>query len=360
MRRIIILIIAASLSACNNMQTPFSTSGFGVVVEVDLDDVKNVNINDGEIIELEATDKSLLAYVNDLIIDDDKIFIISRSEVFAFDKSGHYLFNVGTRGRAENEYMQADCIFMMGDSLAVFDWQSHRLLFYNTDGEYLSDRSIDKSEDGLTVSKIFPLSSDGYIVENVFQGLPGETPMFGRLNEDFGYEYSYSGLYRQDGAFYGNLSVGTANTLLYGGLFSDSVYRAAPDNKAIEFAYYIDFGKYKFPESLKRGKENYQLIQMLNDDETLTEKFVTFLMYRNETKDKFRFLFGFRKAAHYVEYDRESGDVKTIKIEDPNGKLKPQTELFAHYMEDGFYILAKSDDIDSNPVLVRFGYDVFE
>ncbi len=358
MRKIIFILIAASLCACNNIQTQLSDSGD--VVTVDFDNIKTVDINDGEIIELEATDKSLLAYIDGFVIDDDKFFIRSRGEVFAFDKSGHYLFNVGARGRAENEYMQADCLFMRGDTLAVFDWQSHKVLFYDTDGEYLSDKAIDKSEDGLTVSRIYPLSSDGYIVTNVFQGIPGKTPMFGRTNGNFGYEYSYSGLYRQNGSSYNDMYVGEANTMLYGEMFSDSVYRVAPNSREIEFAYYIDFGKYKFPESLKYGKESYQLVQMLNDDESLVEKIATFVMFRNETADKFRFTFAFRGDAHYVQYDRKSGDVSTIRFEDPDGRLKAGTVLFIYYLEDGFYISAKSDDIDSNPVLVKFGYDVFE
>ena len=117
MRKIIFILIAASLCACNNIQTQLSDSGD--VVTVDFDNIKTVDINDGEIIELEATDKSLLAYIDGFVIDDDKFFIRSRGEVFAFDKSGHYLFNVGARGRAENEYMQADCLFMRGDTIKV-------------------------------------------------------------------------------------------------------------------------------------------------------------------------------------------------------------------------------------------------
>ena len=358
MRKIIFILIAASLCACNNMQTQLSDSGD--VVTVDFDNIKAVDINDGEIIELEAADKSLLTYITDLVINDDKFFILSRGEVFAFDKSGRYLFNVGAKGRAENEYMQADCIFMRGDSLAVFDWQSHRLLFYNTEGKYLSDRNIDKSEDGLIPNKIYPLSSDGYIVENVFQGVPGNvTPVFGRMNEDFVYEYPFSGLYRQDGFFYGSLETGSANTLLYAKIFSDSVYRADSDNRKMEFAYYIDFGKYKFPESLKRGKDVYELIQMSNTEEIIDNTALS-VVYNNETVDKYRCVFMFRRKVHYVQYDRKSGDARTIRIEDPEGKLNPATVLFTYYAEDGFYISAKDDDIDSNPVLVKFGYDVFE
>ena len=86
MRKIIFILIAASLCACNNMQTQLSDSGDGVTV--DFDNIKAFDINDGEIIELEATDKSLLAYIDGFVIDDDKFFIRSRGEVFAFDKSG--------------------------------------------------------------------------------------------------------------------------------------------------------------------------------------------------------------------------------------------------------------------------------
>ncbi len=84
MRKIIFILIVASLYACTNAQptTP------GEVVAIDFDNVKTVDIRNSEIIELEATDKSLLAYIDGLVINDDKFFIRSRGEVFAFDKSG--------------------------------------------------------------------------------------------------------------------------------------------------------------------------------------------------------------------------------------------------------------------------------
>ncbi|MDE6483175.1 MAG: 6-bladed beta-propeller [Rikenellaceae bacterium] len=353
MRKIGFVIIAASLYACNN------TRQSSDVVAIDFDNVKTVDMNDGEIIELEATDKSLLAYIDGFVIDDDKFFIRSRGEVFAFDRSGRHLFNVGTRGRAANEYTQADCIFMRGDSLAVFDWQARRMLFYDTDGGYLSNMTINGSEDEYPC-RMIPLSSGGYIVENVFNGVPGIiTPMFGRMNDDFGYEYSYSGFNRKDGYNQGCLLAGKENTLLYADFFSDSVYRAAPDSMEIALAYRIDFGKHKLPESLKQGKDTYELFQTSNTEE-FTDNIATNVVCCNETADKFRFVFMFRKEVHYVEYDKKSGGVSTIMIEDPEGKLNTTTGLFTYYAEDGFYISAKSDDIDSNPVLVKFGYDVFE
>ncbi len=84
MRKIIFILIVASLYACTNAQptTP------GEVVAIDFDNVKTVDIRNSEIIELEATDKSLLAYIDGLVINDDKFFIRSRGGVFAFDKSG--------------------------------------------------------------------------------------------------------------------------------------------------------------------------------------------------------------------------------------------------------------------------------
>lgn len=354
MRKIVFVIIAASLYACNNTRQSSN------VVAIDFDNVKTVDMNDGEIIELEATDKSLLAYIDGFVIDGDRFFIKSRGEVFAFDRSGRYLFNVGTRGRAANEYTQAGCIFMRGDSLAVFDWQARRMLFYDTDGGYLSDMAMDRCEEGPNPYRMIPLSSGGYIVENVFNGVPGIiTPMFGRMNDDFGYEYQYSGLNRKDGYNQGTLFAGKENTLLYADFFSDSVYRAAPDSMAIEFAYYIDFGKHKLPESLKHGKDTYELMQTSNTED-FTDNIATNVVCCNETADKFRFVFMFRKEVHYVEYDRRSGGVSTVRIQDPDGGLNPAAGLFTYYAEDGFYISARSDDADSNPVLVRFGYDVFE
>ena len=81
MRKIIFILIVASLYSCT-YTTP------GEVVAIDFDNVKTVDIRNSEIIELEATDKSLLAYIDGLVINDDKFFIRSRGEVFAFDKSG--------------------------------------------------------------------------------------------------------------------------------------------------------------------------------------------------------------------------------------------------------------------------------
>ncbi len=65
MRKIVFILIVASLYACTNAQptTP------GEVVAIDFDNVKTVDIRNSEIIELEATDKSLLAYIDGLVIN---------------------------------------------------------------------------------------------------------------------------------------------------------------------------------------------------------------------------------------------------------------------------------------------------
>ncbi len=353
MRKVIFAFIAVCLCGCNNTQPQTSC---GTVV-VDLDNTKPVDIHIGEITELETPDKSLLAYIDGFVIDEGRFFIKSRGEVFAFDSAGSYLFGVGAKGRGPNEYISADCIFMKGDSLAVYDWQSRRLLLYDRDGGYLSDRRVNSSDDGLTANGLFPLHAGGYIAANVFQGVPGKTPVFSRMNDKFEYEYDYSGLCLQSGSYYYDTYVGLNGTLLYSGMFSDSVYRATPDSREMELAYYIDFGDRKFPERFKKGKDEFELTYLSNKEENI-EKYVSNTMYKSETDDKFRFVSVFRKELYYTEYDRKSGDVTTIRIEDPDGELTPQ--LFVYYTDDAFYIAAQHKDINSNLTLVRFGYDVFK
>ncbi len=353
MRKIIYIFVAILLCACNTTQSEN-------VVAIDFDNVKTVDINDGEIVGLEATDKSLLSYIGGLIVCDDKFFVLSREEVFAFDRSGHYLFNVGCKGHAGGEYTHANCIFMRDDSVVVYDWQAHKILFYDTDGKYLSTTIMESSKEGWIPNFIYPLSTGGYLVTNVFNGIPGvETPVFGRLDNEFVYEYPLSGIYRKDGMFMNvGTTVGEANTLLFSNLFSDYVYRATPDSREAKLAFHIDFGEHKFPESLKAGKEVYELLQISNTEDFIEN--IAILWSANETEEKLRCVFSFRREVHYVEYDKKSGDVKTIKINDPKGKLDPIATLFTLFTDDAFYISAVNKDMDSNPYLVRFGYDVFD
>lgn len=139
MKNLIIVITLLALVACNSApQGP-------QIVTIDPDANQIINLADKvetvELVRLELTDKSMLSLITGVLEYDDKYIVSSSSgqSICVFDKQGKFLYNIGSVGRADNEYLIIGRIMLdeKQEQLIVYDIMSCRLVYYTISGEFV-------------------------------------------------------------------------------------------------------------------------------------------------------------------------------------------------------------------------------
>ena len=72
-------------------------------------------------INLETVDSSLLYDICALFKQDDRYFIWSRDNAYAFNDKGDFLFNISCKGQGPGEYLSFGCMFMEDGEVCIFD-----------------------------------------------------------------------------------------------------------------------------------------------------------------------------------------------------------------------------------------------
>ena len=327
-------------------------------IRIDFEQVTPVDLNQGQVIPLETSDKALIAQIDRVVFAENRFFIQSRKNILAFDSVGNYLFHVGRVGRGPNEYLSVNSFFERDDELCVYDWNARKIVAYNMEGQCEGGQTIEvRNVAGvLSPSNILPLSNGNYIAQNTFRGEGEATPEFSLLDGDLNYIGDYNGLEMVSGANHPDLLIGPQNTLIYNRMFADTLYRigALPN---VEAAYYVDFGAHTLPNSLREGKDYADLILESGTPEFI-DNIATLIRYRYETDNKLMFIFAFRLGVHFVVYDKTTKQTRTFRFVDAKGKYKP--EMFIAYQNDAIYIAASLvNDLEANPVLIRFNASLF-
>lgn len=96
-------------------------------------------------IPLETSDNLLIGRVEQLEISNQYIFFInSNDSLYVFDRQGHFLNTVGTKGRGPREYVSIHSYTMTPacDTVIIFDHS--KLSFYTRDNRFIRTINLDK------------------------------------------------------------------------------------------------------------------------------------------------------------------------------------------------------------------------
>ena len=140
----ILIIALLALVACNSApQAPHM-----VTIDPKADQIINLadKVETVELVRLELTDKSMLDRITGVLEYDDKYIVSSSSgqSICVFDKQGKVLYNIGSVGRADNEYLVIGRIMLdeKQEQLIVYDIMSCRLVYYTMSGEFVKAESL--------------------------------------------------------------------------------------------------------------------------------------------------------------------------------------------------------------------------
>ena len=191
------------------------------------------------IIPLETNDSCLIGEISKLEFFNENIFVLDKiysARLFVFSKNGKFLYDIGKRGTAPDEYIQINdfsisrkknLIYVLCDKKKVFS--------YSLSGQYMGQIALDLSADAMEYQD----DSFYFICDQVKRGNLIVTDMKGNVKyEDFANEHMGENLFMLIHPF-----LRRDSTLLYRRYLDNNIYEIDSDRSTVR--YKVDFGKNK-------------------------------------------------------------------------------------------------------------------
>jgi len=113
-----------------------------------------------KIVPLQMTDSSIISYISDVKFDGSYLYVLDKNTCKVFNSEGKYINSIGFKGRAINEYLYINEVFVNPKNIILFDESGKKLLTYGLDGKYLYTLPI-KDIKGAT--QVYTLDGDNYM-----------------------------------------------------------------------------------------------------------------------------------------------------------------------------------------------------
>ena len=127
--------------------------------------------NHMDTIYLSSNDNCIVGRIEDVLIDNDVLFIVSNNSILKFSIDGIYLDKIERRGRGHGEYISINRIDLLPSKkeIYIFDRNSKKILVYSYDGNFI--RNIDL-EDYPQDFAILPNGDLLYFTPQTYKGIP--------------------------------------------------------------------------------------------------------------------------------------------------------------------------------------------
>ena len=117
-------------------------------------------------IQLEATEESLISDIKRVVDVDGKVYVLTRTnEIYCFDRAtGKYIRTIGRLGEGPGEYVSAMdiCYDEKEKCICVVDYYKGAIHNYSLDGRFLGDRQLDKdTAEGVNLTVYADCAPDG-------------------------------------------------------------------------------------------------------------------------------------------------------------------------------------------------------
>ena len=117
-------------------------------------------------IQLEATEESLISDIKRVVDVDGKVYVLTRTnEIYCFDRAtGKYIRTIGRLGEGPGEYVSAMdiCYDEKEKCICVVDYYKSAIHNYSLDGRFLGDRKFDEeTAEGVNLTVYADCAPDG-------------------------------------------------------------------------------------------------------------------------------------------------------------------------------------------------------
>lgn len=338
---IAMLLTLAFLSCREN-----SAVGEYETIQVNFDDLKRVDVGTlpGDAVlkvDLQTTDNSLLTYIEQMEIEDGRIFLYDKSRVLAFDTDGSFLFGVGRRGHGPGEYTKVNSFFIEDGKVCLYDDNMQALLIYDTNGNF-----IEKKDTEVSLSSLYPQSATRFVGKRNYRGDKTATPTLAVLDRDLKQVAQTDNRFLASGVGTFDYCSSYDGNTLYWEFLNDTIFSLK--ESGLYPRYFVDFGEYAIPKAVRANNASIgDIIEYVN---SATSKLAMGIRYVQEDGAAVRFIFGLGEELNYGRYDKRTKQMSAIYFYDSRGRFAPQYFMKYH---DGQIILSASDpESDSNPFLL--------
>lgn len=356
MKNITLIFIILSLISCasensTNHLKPHQT------ISVQLNDTKeNTNgflnsIEDINVIPLEIDSSVILVEGKiQLRVTSERIIVFDNktNKIFAFSKSGEFLFKINKYGHGPGEYLRPANIFLNHKlDICLYDKATKKIQFYDSSGNSIMERITDIPADNVTFlndtlfvafaqhTRFFDKNNDGVKILNIngktirtFLPLPNwitNSSLTTASGSNFAYQNN------------------TPNLIMP---WDNNVYGITPDS--IFCKYKIDFGKYNIPESFLKDNEDNINDDLIKITQTIQQQgWAYFLDFFQESLNHVYFTNMQGKNLLYTLYDKRTKNAKTI----PLGSLPPEwyliTKPFLASQNETFYTFVSINQMNN-------------
>jgi hypothetical protein len=272
-------------------------------------------------VKLETNENSIFGDIRRLRVTDDKIFILDSDvaeSLFVFDRNGHFLHKVGSKGNGPGEYYSINDFYIdtSRDEIIIYDGDYRRLHYYSMDGVFIRTHSFLD----IWMFACCPLDSLNYALDftNTARGKNKFHLQLVNQNNEVYFEYKplkfdHEFAANNNIAFYSGI-----DKIFYTPVHSDTIFNLS--RSGIESGYAIDFGKQKLPEDffdgIDRSKHAEKLLKSNYcygiKDVSETNRFLCFdfsygnrgfsTFYDKETKQTYQLQFFPNPLASYNNY----------------------------------------------------------
>ncbi|WP_106832093.1 6-bladed beta-propeller [Parabacteroides pacaensis] len=203
-----------------------------------------------QLVALETTDESLIANIDRVFMDDNKLFIydLQLQEIFIFDVTGKYLSKISRKGKGPGEYIQITdfTIDPIKKQILALCSIPHKRMYFTYDGTFIKEESH--------TSSYYRLTTDGNYTYFEKITLNDSDYQLHILNTKTGEKQEGLKPLNIQNFFYTNgNSFSRGKDILYVRRYDNSIYELKK-GKIIE-KYRVDFKEHSFPERLITEKD---------------------------------------------------------------------------------------------------------
>ena len=314
--------------------------------------LKSIEMLPSSLIPLETNDNSLLYDIVNIEVLEDKYYIHSRGFVRVFDGNGNYLCDLAKKGQGPDEYLALSNMFLIGDTLSLFDSERKGVMQFSENGEFLGLSKIQKDKldsNAPSPTRIAPYMG-GWLSLNMYGGASWKRPVFSTWNKELDQYQMVDGRDLSSGFLFADMFYVDNERVLYWELAKDTLF--VMNDHTLTPLYHIDFGEKALPNDVLQEKDVYKRLSFLGTDKS--EQYAGVARYYQRKGDALYFCY-FYPGDEGVEvrlcrYNEKSNKVDNYRFISIDGKYKLEPFFKIHEDKIIFSVKNLEDDIQ-NPLL---------
>ena len=282
-----------------------------------------------EFIPLETTDSSLIRAINQMIVKDERIYIVdqTQSAVLVFNNDGKFLFKLDKLGRGPDEYNGIQVVRVDEQYIYVLG-MSELLLYDKYNGEFVRKHFI-HPQDFFPIDLFVNSTSYYFLTAKGFpnQNIQATIAVFDK--KDFQLQKCYMDPYYFMPRDYapGKVFIESPYGILFHQKLNDTVYRLGEER--LEPLFYINSGKYQLTQ------EAYEQLPMDENNQFRKVPYKAIFINNIAFFDKYLYFqctqdFGENEnlGVYFCYYSLENQQMTIFNNDDRNPQNKYHTDIF--------------------------------